>query len=442
MNNMKKLLVFILSLACLVSASFFTACSGEDLKTKYSAAIEKEMKYCFDFFWNEANTKEGDTYGLIVDRWPKADGYASIASVGFGLAAYPIGCEEGWVEKEEAEERSLKTLTALRSLQQREDVAWSGFFAHFIDMNTGARYENCEISSVDTAILLCGAITAGEYFGGEVQAAAQELYANVNWKAFEFTRGGKSYISMSYEPSKGSISQGAWDWYAEQLMIYVLGAGSPTAEYRLDDKAYYDFTRKTGAYAGESFIYSYFGSLFTYQYSHAFIDFNGIVDKNGTDWYANSVAASRAAYDYCRDRAPFSLTFEKGGWGLTACDAPQGYNGNLGAPPRGWSPDANYIKYEGTVAPAGAIGSVVFTPKESLEALAYYQSMRLLNSSTYGLLDSYNLDREYYADQCIGIDKGISLVMLSNYTQGTVWQAFNQNQCVLNGLQTLGFTKK
>lgn len=441
MSNMKKLFIICISLVCLISALFLPGCS-EDLKNKYAAAIEKEMKYSFDFFWNEANTTEGDTYGLIVDRWPRADGYASIASVGFGLAAYAVGSEEGWVAKEEAAERSLKTLTALRSLQQREDVAWSGFFSHFIDMKTGARYENCEISSVDTAILICGALTAGEYFGGEVQSAAQELYANVNWKAFELTRSGKTYISMSYVPSTGSLSPTVWDWYAEQLMIYVLGAGSPTEQYRLDDKAYYDFTRKTGAYSGESFIYSYFGSIFTYQYSHAFINFNGIVDKNGTDWYANSVAASRAAYDYCKDRSDFSQTFEKGGWGLTACDSPTGYNGYLGAPPRGWSPDSQYVKYEGTVAPAGAIGSVVFTPKESLEALEYYQSMRLLNSSTYGLLDSYNLDRDYYADQCIGIDKGISLVMLSNYTKGTAWSAFNKNQNVLNGLEALGFTKK
>lgn len=425
-----------------LAALFIPACSGEDLKAKHAAAIEKEMKYSFDFFWNEANTKDGDTYGLIVDRWPNADGYASIASVGFGLAAYAIGSEEGWVEKEEASTRSLKTLQALRALQQRDDVAWSGFFSHFIDMDTGARYGNCEISSVDTAILLCGAITAGEYFGGEVQAAAQELYANVNWKAFELTRGGKTYISMSYEPALGKISNGVWDWYAEQLMIYVLGAGSPTAEYRLDDKAYYDFTRQTGSYSGESFIYSYFGSIFTYQYSHAFVNFNGIVDKNGTDWYANSVAASKAAYDYCRDRAPFSATFEAGGWGLTACDDPKSYNGNLGAPPRGWTPDGEYVKYEGTVAPAGAIGSVVFTPKESLEALEYYQTIRMLNSSTYGLLDSFNLDRDFYANQCIGIDKGISLVMLSNYTKGTVWDAFNKNQNVIGGLQTLGFTKK
>lgn len=441
---MKKKLTSLLILLILAATLAFSPACKKDLKKEYAKDIAKEMELSFNFFWEQAQTDEQypATYGLIVDRWPAGKDYSSIASVGFGLTAYVIGVEQGYVTHEEAGTRSEKTLDTLLALQQRGGgVAWEGFFAHFINNKTGARHGKCEISSVDTAILLCGALTAGEYFGGAVKEKAQTLYSNVNWKSFIKTRGSKSYISMAYNPDTDTVSSGCWDWYAEQLMIYVLGAGSPNAEHRLDDKTYYDFTRQSGSYGSSGeFIYSYFGSIFTYQYSHAWINFKGLKDKNGTDWFENSVRASKAAYEYCADRKSQSETFKKGGWGLTACDAPNGYNGHLGASPRGWTPDAAYYDNEGTVAPAGAIGSVVFTPEESLKALRYYQSLEFLNG-TYGLRDSYNLDKNYAASDCIGIDKGISLVMLQNYLDGSVWETFMKNACVKSGLDVLGFTK-
>ncbi len=304
-------------------------------------------------------------------------------------------------------------------------------------MDTGKRVSGVEISSVDTAILLCGAIHAGEYFGGEVKELADELYANVNWKAIERKQGSKTYLTMGFHGETHNLLSN-WDWYAEQLMMYVLGAGSPNEEYRLDDKAYYDFARNEGNYGDNKFIYSWFGSIFTYQFSHAWIDFSGYKDKNGTNWYENSVAASKAAYEFCRDKTEIE-TFAKGGWGLTACDTPDGYSGHLGASPRGWPADANYSKIEGTVAPCGALGSVVFTPEESLKALEYYQTLRLLNGK-YGLADAYNLDRGWYASDCIGIDKGITLLMLSNFKNNGVWDDVMKNENILLGLTNLGFT--
>lgn len=440
---MKKLtsvlIALLITVACLAC---FPGCTTDYYK-KYKKEIDTEMRGAFNFFWNEAALDESKpTYGLIVDRWPKNPAYASIASVGFGLTAYVIGVEEGWVTKDEAQTRSLKTLQTLLALQTNgTDVTYEGCFAHFISTSTGERYGRCEISTVDTAIMLCGALTAGQYFGGEVEQTANRIYANVNWKAYERKKGAKSYISMGYNPDSDKILSN-WDWYAEQLMIYVLGAGSPAAEYRLDDKTYYDFTRETGRYGdGDSFIYSWFGSIFTYQFSHAWINFNGIVDRNGTDWFENSVNASIAAYEYCRNRKDKSKTFAEGGWGLTACDAPGGYNGNLGATPRGWQPDPSYYEIEGTVAPAGAIGSVVFTPKESLKALKYYQTIRHINGE-YGLTDSYNLDKDFYATDCIGIDKGISLLMLANFKSDAVWEIFMGNDSVKLGLDNLGFRAK
>lgn len=443
---MKKTLYFVTTLILIVAVLFsVTACNGdsnEQLLKKYSEQIEQEMRGSFNFFWNEAQTNEGSpAYGLIVDRaGATKDSSASIASVGFGLAAYVIGAEESYVTKDEAQKRTLGTLKTLLAIQQSgTSAAYEGFFAHFLNMTTG-RNANSEISSIDTAIMLCGALTAGEYFGGEVAELANEIYANVNWKAMQMTRGGKHYISMTVNSNGTPVTP--WDYYAEQLMIYVLGAGSPTEEYRLDDTEYYDFTRQKGTYGGHSFYYSWFGSIFTYQFSHAFVDFRNKVDKQGTDWWNNSVEASLAAYEYCKDNKVGSKTFAEGGWGLTACDAPNGYSGDLGTPPRGWTPNANYSKIEGTVAPCGAIGSVVFTPKQSLKALNYYQTdstLRFINGK-YGLLDSYNLDRNWYALDYIGIDKGISLLMLYNFKCDGVWNLFMANDYVQNGMDVLGFT--
>ena len=454
---MKKFLILATTLILVVAVLFSCAAcdSNAALLKKYASQIEQEMRGSFDFFWEEAQTdsRYPAAYGLIPDRaGGTKNSPASIASVGFGLAAYVVGVEEGYVEKDAAEQRAVGTLETIRAMQQSDtSVSHEGFLTHFVSMTTAKRTAGSEISSIDTAIMLCGALTAGEYFGGNVKQLAEEIYANVNWTAMKIKKGSQSCIAMTFEYNEetGEFGKptGPWDFYAEQLMIYVLGAGSPTAKYRLDDTEYYAFTRLEGTYGDHKFYYSWFGSIFTYQFSHAFVDFRNVVDKKGTDWWNNSVEASLAAYEYARDNAANSKTFEEGGWGLTACDAPGGYSGDLGSPPRGWNPDSNYAQIEYTVAPCGAIGSVVFTPEQSLEALAYYQNtdsrvFQLLNRGSYGLKDSYNLDRNYAADDYIGIDKGISILMLYNFKSGGIWTQFMANDYVQNGMTVLGFTAK
>lgn len=432
-----SVLLIVATMCCLASCAEPTK---EQLLDKYGEAIEKEMRGSFDFFWNEAQTNEtSPAYGLIADRaGATKNSDASIASVGFGLAAMVVGAEEGYVTKEEAQKRAEGTLKTLLTLQTNgTSVTQYGFFTHFLDMNTAKPASGSEISSIDTAIMLCGALTAAEYFGGEVETLANQIYSNVDWTSMRMTKNTKHYIAMTFNSSGNPTTP--WDYYAEQLMIYVLGAGSPNEQYRLDDAEYYDFTRAEGIYNGHKFYYSWFGSIFTYQFSHAFIDFRNKEDRNGTNWWNNSIEASESAYDYCRKNANISETYKKGGWGLTACDIPGGYSGELGCPPRGWTPNEDYARIQGTVAPCGALGSVVFTPKYSLEALEYYQSIRFINGK-YGLLDSYNLDRDYYGLDYIGIDKGITLLMLYNYTCDGVWNLTNNNEYIKNGLQVLGFT--
>ena len=391
--------------------------------------IQYEMRGAFNFFWEQANTSEGSAgYGLIRDRYPGSPGIASIASVGFGLTAYPIGIEKGYITYDQGYERVDKTLDTLLAMDRVE-----GFYFHFVDMETGKRAWESEVSTIDTAILLMGVLTAGDYFGGEIQDKANQIYDDVNWPWF--VDEGRNMFYMAYRPGDGYA--GHWDFYAEQLMLYILAAGSDT--YPIDPAVYDGFTRHYGKYGdGEGFIHSWFGSLFTYQFSHAWIDFRGYTDKDGVNWFDNSVAASLAQANFAADMADKYSTLGPNAWGLTASDGPNGYNGLYGAPPSGF--DNNSHKIDDTVPPAGAIGSIIFAPQQAQAAMLNYYSIEQLKGE-YGFVDAYNLSEDWFAPDVIGIDKGISLLMLANYENDLVYQISMSNTHFLNGLDRLQFAR-
>ncbi|HOO75367.1 MAG TPA: glucoamylase family protein, partial [Tepiditoga sp.] len=269
----------------------------------------KEQKLSFDFFWNEVSLKE-KTYGLIRDN--TGHDVASVASVGFGLSAIPTGVENKWITREEGYERALKTLkTFFYNAEHKE-----GFFIHFLDMENASRTWQSEVSIIDTALFLMGALTVGEYFGGEVNDYFEKIYARVNWNWYTDKQKNMFYMGYWYEKGFG----GHWDLYAEQLMMYILGAASPT--HPIDPEMYYTFGRNIGKYGDYEMIYTWTGSIFTYQYTHAWIDFRKLKDRNGTNWFENSVLASKASRQYSIDMKSKYITFSENSWGLTACDSP------------------------------------------------------------------------------------------------------------------------
>ncbi len=393
------------------------------------AVIAYEMEGSFRFFWEQANTDTDSAgYGLIRDRYPGSEGIASIASVGFGLTAYPIGVEKGYISREEGFERASHTLDTLLTMERTE-----GFYYHFVSMETGERAWESEVSSIDTAILVLGALTVGEYFGGEVQSKAQELYDGVNWQWF--VDESRDMFHMAYRPEEGFA--GHWDFYAEQLMLYVLAAGSDT--YPIEDSTYYAFTRHEAAFGdGDPFIHSWFGSLFTHQFSHAWIDFRDYSDRDGVNWFENSVLASRAQVDFAIAMDGEYETLGADAWGLTASDGPDGYNGLYGAPPSGFDNRAHTV--DDTIPPAGAIGSIIFVPEDAERAMLNYYSIEPLQGE-YGFQDAYNLTEDWVANDVIGIDKGITLLMLANYENDLVYQYAMQNENILAGLERLGIAK-
>jgi len=392
--------------------------------------MEKEMKGCFDFFWQETNADESSPgYGLTRDSdIPAGNGFASIAATGYALAAYVIGVEKGYVTREAAEKRTLGVLqTFLQNATHSH-----GFFYHFLHMDSAQRFRNSEVSNMDTTLLLLGAITAGEYFGGEAQALAEALYTRADWSVFR--NPATNCYHMGYIDETGLIAS-EWDHYAEHLAMLILAAGSPT--HPADGDVMYSFTRQKAVYGEYEYIRTACNAMFVYQFSHAFVDFRGKKDALGVDWFDNSVQAAKAHRQYCIDNADGYKTYGANAWGLSACHYKHGYSGAFGAKP--YNEPAPYMVNDGTIPLYGAVASVAFVPAEAEAAMAHYAGFPQL-WGRYGLVESFNLDEDppYFDDRVLGIDKGITLLMLANHESGLVWRHFMRNAHVQKGLQVCG----
>ena len=403
----------------------------QNLKCTGKRLLLKELKHSYNFFMKEANTNINSAgYGLIRDKTNRAQDVASIASCGYGLAALVIGVKRNWISFNNAYFRANKTLdTFLNNLE-----CYNGFYFHFVNMETAKREWNCEVSIIDTAIFICGALLAGEFFGNEIKVKSELLYERINWNWYLNSKTNQFY--MSYSPEKGF--SGKWDMYAEQLIIYILSVGSPT--FPVNKDVYSNFQKPIGSYNNiKNIIYTYCGTLFTYQYSHAWIDFRNLFDENGINWFENSVKATLSNRQFCIDNSSKFKTFGENSWGLTACIGPNGYSGDYGALPCLTNLES---LNDGTISPSGPAGSIVFTPKFSISALEYFYNNFPNLWGKYGFKDSFNLEGStpWFADEYIGIDKGISMIMIENFLSSFIWDEFMKNCYIKNGLKILGFS--
>ena len=414
-------------------------------------ALYTEQQKSFNFFW-ETTTTTAQGFGLSRDRWPGNRTIASIASVGFALAAIPTGVQRGYITREQGEARVLGTLQMLKTMTRIQ-----GFYYHFVNMATGAREWDSEISIIDTGLMLAGAIVAAEFFGGEVATLTEEIYLGVNWDWY--VNPTRNMFYMSYKPGIGH--SGAWDHFAEQKLLYVLAAGHPNFSYgdrlyknilnlsRLNNNYIRGYTSIKTKEVVQPFIYSFDGSLFQHQFSHAFIDFRNIVDEANINWFENARRATRANYLFTQDFSQRYKTYHETSWGLSAGDGPGSYpNGYraFGAQPA----KSNF--HNGTIVPYAAVASINYMEYESLMATLNYASIPQLQT-TYGFADAYNLGpyeasynqtianlTPWYDPDVLGIDKGITLLMIENYRSELIWDMFMANDYVQTGLSVLGFT--
>lgn len=388
----------------------------------------------FDFFKNHQSPRTG----LFSDTTGGGD--ASVASTGFGIAALCVGAEKGWIARDEAKKRVELALDAfIPDPKTGESLAEGrfGLFYHFLGINTGRRAGKSEVSTVDTAILICGALTAGEYFGGSVKEKAETIYKKADWSKFlSRDAGHNNEFYMGWSPERGFL-QNYWDYYTDEAMLVTLLAiGSPT--YPADPEVFYTWTRHEGAYgSGKPYIYSWSGSLFTYQYAHVWFDLRGMVDKRGVDWFENSKNATMTDRQFCIDNAPKYSTYGPKTWGITAMSSPYGYAGAAGAGPTG----SGETLHDGTVSPSGPAGSIIFTPELSKSALRHMYLYFPELWGQYGLKDSYNETQRWYAPTYYGINVALMLLPIENYRTGFIWTNFMRNQYISGALRKAGFKR-
>ena len=454
-------------LTAVLSVAMTAPSQGIPPLTEQDAAfLEDVQKRTFRYFWE---TTHADS-GLTPDRTPRRT-FASIAAVGFALTAYPIGVEHGWISRDAAAERTLNTLTFFNEAPQGEArhgmSGYKGFFYHFLEHDTGRRFATNELSTIDTALLMAGALLAAEYFDGtntaeaSIRRLADTLYRNVQWDWMQQENG---LIGHGWKPEQGALKH-SYEGYSEAMLLYVLALGSPT--HPVEQRAWQSYT---STYAWDTF-YGFemvnFSPLFGHQYSHVWIDFRGIQDaymkKQGIDYFENSTRMTRAQRAYAIANPTGWRDYGENIWGLTACDGPAHAKVTVDGKQRQFftytarGASSTHIRDDGTLAPTAAGGSIAFAPDICIPALrAMKDRYGDALYREYGFLDCFNPTftfteielrhgkivpgKGWFDTDYLGIDQGPILTMIENYRTGLIWTLMRKNQYIRRGLQRAGFS--
>jgi hypothetical protein len=379
--------------------------------------LDDLSRRCFSYFWEQSDPQTG----IARDR-ARADGsvhprpgrfVGSTGATGFALTALCIGAERGWISRTAARQR---VRTALRSYTEGPVADVHGWFYHFLDIRSGARHTNSEVSTSDSTWLVAGALTARRYFGEDdwIARYATTIYERVD---YPWMLDGGRFLAHGWMPESGFLPY-RYEKYCQLACMYLLGIGSP--KHALDPEIWYAWGRDPFQYGG----FHYYGRslLWTYQYPFAWWDFRNRRETRGLriDWFANSATATRAHRAFCLDLAKEFPGYSADIWGITSSDGPSGYE-TWGGPPRTGPLD-------GSVAPCAAAGSLMFAPDLCLPALhAMKERFGSDIYQRYGFVDAFNPKTGWRADDVIGIDVGITLLSAENLRTGNVWKWFMGN---------------
>ena len=400
--------------------------------------------------------------GLTPDRWPSASP-SSIAAVGFGLTVLPIACEHGMISRREAAGRVRGTLKLLLHAPQGEGrggvSGYRGFFYHFIAVADGTRAWNCELSTIDTALLMAGVLTVRSYFDRKtasesaIRALADSLYRRVDWT---WSAEGRPGIMLGWTPEHGMDSV-SWHGYNESMIMYLLALGSPTHPVEPRVWSYWTSTYVWAKYYDREFVS--FGPLFGHQFSHCWIDFRGIQDDymrgKGIDYFENSLRATYTQQSYGAENPRGYRGYSGNVWGVTACDGPGDTTFHVDGKERrfigygGRGVSFDWALDDGTLAPTAPGGSVAFAPEICIPALKEMRREfggRLWTG--YGFVDAFNPtfvtrktgDAGWFDVDYLGIDQGPIAIMIENLRNEFVWKLLKKSPYVAEGLRRAGFT--
>jgi hypothetical protein len=414
-------------------------------------AIQREA---FSYFQHETNPANG----LVVDT-TSGHAPASIAAVGLGLTSYPVAVERGFISRSDAAQRALTTLRFFWVSKQGPEPGTTGhhgFYYHFLDMHTGARAWQCELSTIDSAILIAGMLTVAAYFDedrpaeAEIRDLAERLYARVDW---QWAQNGGKTVTHGWKPESGFLRY-RWEGYDEALLLYVLGLGSPTHPLPVESYQAWATVYEWRTVYDTSFLYA--GPLFIHQLSHVWIDFRGIQDAfmqgRGSDYFENSRRATLVQQQYAIQNPNGYAQYGERCWGITASEGPGKLTRTINGVPRRFfgyrargvpdGPD------DGTLAPWGVVASLPFAPEIVLPSIAYLHQLKLGGAHRYGFKKTFNPsflgpsggNFGWVSPWHCGLEEGPIVVMIENYSSGLVWQLLRGCRPVVAGLRAAGFT--
>ncbi len=424
------------------------------------AALDELERRAFSYFLHEVNALTG----LVRDNTRPASP-ASIAGSGFALACYAVGAERGYISRAEAAPRARTALQFLWDAPEgnaTHGTANRGFFYHFLTLDTGQRVWNCELSTIDTTIALAGALSAAVYFDREtpvehdVRRLADAIYRRVEWP---WSMGGARTVSLGWHPESGFLAYG-WRGYAEALMLYILGLGSPTHPLPTDSYTAWTETYRWARIYGQDLLYA--GPLFIHHLSQCWIDFRGIQDEfmrvHGIDYFENSRRATYVHQEYGRRNPRRWAGYSAECWGITASDGP-------GCATRVWAGKrrtffgyhARGVPYgpdDGTVSPWAMLASLPFAPEIVLPSIAAFDVAYPQAKYDYGYTGSLNpsfgsrastpsleavAGGGWRSPAHYAINQGPVVLMIENYRSGLLWRLMRQCPYVVTGLRRAGF---
>ncbi len=423
---------------------------------KLSIDTELESLQCdsFDYFLYEINPFNGLVLDKTAANWP-----SSIAATGLALASYPIAVERGYMSRAQAVERTLITLRFFWNSPQGPEpdaTGYKGFYYHFLDMKTGRRAWQCELSTVDSTFLFAGMLTAGIYFDSntpqekEIRSLAESLYCRADWQ-WALNQG--DTVTHGWKPEEGFLNY-RWGGYDEALLVYILGLGSPT--YPLPQSSYAAWSSSYEWLNIYGIDYLYAGSLFTHQLSHLWVDFRKIQDAfmrdKNCDYFENSRRATLVQRQYAILNPLDFVGYSACSWGITACDGPgPSFLEVKGIQREFFDYVARAVPFgpdDGTISPWAAVTSLPFSPEIVMPLIEHcIHNLKLKLGNKYGFKASFNQTYRSKSNPAgwispwhYGINQGPIVLMIENYRSEFLWRLMRSCSYITNGLKRAGFT--
>ena len=411
--------------------------------------VNRLQRGAFSYFEQWINPRNG----LVADT-SRHGSPCSIAVVGFALSSYPVAVENGWMSRELAVSRTLKTLKFFSDSAQNDGTnasGYKGFYYHFLDMQTGRRVWHCELSLIDTTLLMMGILTAACYFQGhgeeeEIRRLADLLYHRVDWA---WAQGDGDTVSQGWKPECGFLHYG-WEGYNEATILYVLGIGSPS--HPLPPTSFRDWTitYQWENLLGQTVLYC--GPLFTHLFSHAWIDFRGIRDEfmceAGSDYFQNTRSAIAVQREYCAHNPHGFVGYGRNFWGITAGEGPSNSELRLNGRDRSFfgymSRGAPYGPDDGTIAPWAMLATLPFNAEAAIAGtrhlLQAYPQVCTQDRFSSGVNPTLQGDgRGWVSEGWFGLDQGLLVLMIQNARDGLIWKLLRGCSYIRGGLDHAGF---